>query len=254
MLWSQVVQHSQQGQDVGMAQTVVVALSNLYLDTRLVHSSGAQATQLAGHGTRPTTAPRGPVAMLLDGTEHRLDRTCVPRLLEALPPSLQLTGPVLRALVLGDWTPAPPQCLRRVPAVLQRCQELGLDDVLAAVRAAERCGRTTGCNRHGHTAARQYPGPCGWTQLYAEERVRDRPARQPYVAQMKRYTDFAAWAKGLADAWGEGVALPEGVPSRQQLVGRVEVALAAYEDANRLDKVQPQVEALLGQHTLVVDA
>ena len=119
------------------------------------------------------------------------------------------------------------------------------------MRAAERCKRTVGCNRLGHSASRQYPGPSGWTKQYAEERVAHRPAHKSYVAQIQQYTEFAEWAKAqaaaLAEAGEAGGSLPEGFSARQ-LLGRVEAALAAYE--NCLDKVQPQVQALLGPRVL----
>ena len=276
-----MVRLSQEVEGDSAAEALVAYLRDLYLDMRLLLSpEHPTATQAAADSTtttasttaaasavaaptsavaavhvRPASAPKGPLATMLDGLEHRLDRTCVPRLLEALPPSFQITGPLMQALVMGDWTTTPPQCLRRSPAVLQRCSELGLVAALTAMRAAERCKRTVGCNRLGHSASRQYPGPSGWTKQYAEERVADRPARKSYVAQMQRYTEFAEWAKAqaaaVAAAGEEGGSLPEGVFSARQLLGRVEAALAAYEDANRLDdKVQPQVEALLGRRVL----
>lgn len=147
-----MVRLSQELEGDSAGKALVAYLHDLYLDMRLllkpVHTTATQAaadsttttasaaaaapavaaptSAVAVVHVRSACAPKGPLATMLDGLEHRLDRTCVPWLLEALPPSFQITGPLMQALVMGDWTTTPPQSLHRSPAVLQRCSELGL--------------------------------------------------------------------------------------------------------------------------------
>lgn len=86
-----------------------------------------------------------------------------------------VTPSMLRALVLGGWTIQGPQTLRRSSVVLQLCTAFGEScaELLEAVRSADKCRRAAGqYNRHGHSSSLQYPGANGWTQEYADERLK----------------------------------------------------------------------------------
>ncbi|CAM9178589.1 unnamed protein product, partial [Hapterophycus canaliculatus] len=142
------------------------------------------------------------------GTTYTLQRTDVPSLIKLAGYDKEDSLAFIEQLVLGDWTPEPPQCLRRFSAEIIDGVDAaggggagGLSERLRdAISQQELCLRTVGCNRHGHTADLRYPGPMGWTKPYAMARrgnltKSDREASvsersRKIIPQMRRYTEF----------------------------------------------------------------
>lgn len=198
------------------AEAASAALKELYVPLGPARTAGAvggaagaaagTAAGEAGEGAaaRPTSAPLGPVATLLNQTVC-LDRASVPLILERLlpaqqaeqhgqpegkqapaaqaaPAQQQLPQALLRCLVAGSWTTVPPQALRNCQLVRQLALSTpGCEDLLELITAREVCTRATGHNRHGHSAKLNYPGPAGWTKEYAEARLAAVPRLAPYL-------------------------------------------------------------------------
>jgi hypothetical protein len=194
-----------------------------------------QLTPGAHSSTRAADAPRGPLAVLLD-VSARLERKAVPQLLQQLaagPTQVQLT-----VLLTGDWSTLPISALKRSSEVLAAVQAAGRADLEEALAARDKCCRTKGANRHGHTVELQYPGPASWSAEYAAERLRPlvgraRERAQRYLGAMKRYAEMAAAARAAA-----------GDPKQ---LAAVEQVLGGVDDANELPRVLVKVEGVLGQ-------
>eukprot|EP00798_Chlamydomonas_sp_ICE-L_P016432 gene16432-22646_t len=204
----------------GSEDGVVEVLQGMYIET-----SGVHARQ-----TRPGQLPIGPVARVVD-VVGRLDRSNVPHILERLGDK-PLKQEVLRGLVLGGWTTLPPQALRGSSVVWNACT--AYPDMLDVLMSASKCARTSGCNRHGHSAELNYPGPCGWRLEYQEQRLVNVPFElvKAYLTQMQRFTEMSKMAQSMC-----------GVTEKAD---EVEAVLREYQDANRLGHAQGQVEAILG--------
>lgn len=117
-----------------------------------------------------------------------------------------------------------------------------------AISKQERCTRTVGSNRHGHTAALCYPGPMGWTKTYKTVRRANLAStdRKPVriLPQMRRYTTFGTEVlrrldegvvnhKGLVvPVAGNGSGGAEG--SAEELKKEARRVLYSFNDANRL--------------------
>lgn len=186
-------------------------------ESRRVHAINLLKAQVVS--ARTVTAETRSMELL--GTTYSLKRTDVPALLETVGYDGNLS--FVEDLVLGSWTPEPPQCLRRFSAEIFEGVEAaggggegGLADRLRdAMLRQELCLRTVGCNRHGHTADLQFPGPMGWTKDYAETRCanlekknnnkagKTKPRR--IVLQMERYATFGAELLRRLDDEPDGV-------------------------------------------------
>lgn len=163
--------------------------------------------------------------MELLGTEYSLQRTDVPALLKMVGYDENLA--FVEDLVLGGWTPEPPQCLRRFSTeIIDGVDaaggggEGGLSGKLRdAILQQELCLRTIGCNRHGHTAELQFPGPMGWTEDYAaarrsnlEQAGRTDPRNSKIISQMERYTGFGAELLRGLDNEPDGAEITVAIP------------------------------------------
>ncbi|CAM9113857.1 unnamed protein product [Scytosiphon promiscuus] len=163
-------------------------------------------------------------SMQLLGTTYSLRRTDVPSLLNLAGYDKEDSLAFVEQLVLGDWTPDPPQCLRRFSTeIIDGVNAAGgggaggLSERLRdAISQRELCLRTVSCNRHGHTADLRYPGPMGWTKPYAMARrdnltKSDRTASvsgKPWkiIPRMRQYTEFGTeLLRRLDDEGGEGI-------------------------------------------------
>ena len=221
------------------------ALASLYLHLdppSSTASSGPSASNREGI-KRPADASRGPIAVLLR-QQVKLDRSSVPQILKRITVNDAHVGSILRLLVAADWTPSPPQALKRSIEVLEMCRRSpDLTDLLSLILSAETCQRPPpGYNRHGHSSDRQYPGPAGWTLEYSTLRIaamegggRDRRLRKAkgYVEKMKLFTEMANQA---IQAAGE---------VSQELVVKVESVLMGYRDANVLEAARFKLRELL---------
>jgi hypothetical protein len=221
---------SNAGDEVGAG----AALPDLFLDL---------SPETAQKSKRPANAPKGPFARLLN-VDVSLGRSAVPAIIEKLGEP-QLTPVLLRVLVVGEWTTAPPQALRRAHRVRELCQlASGGDELLKMILAIQQCARIptaeAGANRHGHNVDRQYPGPDGWTREYEEARMKAIAGKNAqkvmrYLFQMRKFTKMADAARRVAAGLDA---------SKQRDVERV---LALYRDANNVSDAQNRVEAVLGQ-------
>ncbi|CAM9404457.1 unnamed protein product [Ectocarpus fasciculatus] len=205
-------------------------------ESRRVHVTDLLKAQVVA--ARAVTAETRSMELL--GTKYSLTRMDVPALLNLAGYDGNLA--FVEELVLGDWTPEPPQCLRRFsteiiknveaasaggagglwespiahshPPLPLSLREHGLRD---AISQKELCLRTASCNRHGHTADLRFPGPMGWTKEYAmarrsnvlsclKKRGREEPASGPVrkiIPQMKRYTEFGTELLRRLDEYGD---------------------------------------------------
>ncbi|CAM9332790.1 unnamed protein product [Ectocarpus sp. 6 AP-2014] len=186
-------------------------------ESRRVHVTDLLKAQVVS--ARAVTAETRSMELL--GTKYSLTRMDVPALLNLAGYDGNLA--FVEELVLGDWTPEPPQCLRRFSAEIIENVEAaggggagGLSERLRdAISQKMICLRTASCNRHGHTAGLRFPGPMGWTKEYAmarrsnvlKKRGREEPVWGPVqkiVPQMKRYTEFGTELLRRLDEYGDG--------------------------------------------------
>jgi hypothetical protein len=182
------------------------------------------------------------VAVLLDVTA-RLERKGVPQLLQQLAAAGGPTQEQLTVLLTGDWSTLPTSALKRSSEVLAAVQAAGRTDLEEALCARDKCCRTQGFNRKGHSAELQYPGPLSWSAEYAAARLQAMEGRsqrqlkrvQSYLEAMQRFTNMAAKARAAAAAGGG---------SR---VAAVEELLVGCDDANELPRVLAKVEGVLGK-------
>jgi hypothetical protein len=101
-----------------------------------------------------------------------------------------------QALVIGNWTKAPPSQLKRFSGkILEKFSVIPelKEKIEAELRKEQVCSRPEGSpNRHGHTVCNPFPGIRGWTQEYHDKvlAVKKGIKKEQFLNKMKEFTLF----------------------------------------------------------------